>query len=297
VLIHGYIATADRHWINTGVFADLARDHRVIALDCRGHGKSDKPSEAGAYGAEMGRDVVRLLNHLQIRRAHLMGFSMGAFIVGHLLTTNPDRFLSATFVAHHPVRGWTTTDEQDAQASAQDLESDTPFRSLILGISPTETPPSEVEIRRLSQALVAANDPKALAAYHRGRHTLSVTDAQLAAVRVPTSAIIGNADPALAGVHDLKRIMPALSVTVIDGATHGGEHGVLRRSEFLTALRQFLNPPQSGRRAGLAFVRAAQSQERMLTIVAGIQRGRAGRRAGYLRAWARSRAAAQGPRG
>jgi pimeloyl-ACP methyl ester carboxylesterase len=68
VLIHGYIANADRHWVQTGVFANLAADHRVIALDCRGHGQSDKPTERGAYGLEMANDVLRLLDHLKIRR-------------------------------------------------------------------------------------------------------------------------------------------------------------------------------------------------------------------------------------
>jgi len=75
----------------------------VIAIDARGHGKSGKPADAKAYGAEMGQDIVRLLDHLKIPRAHIVGFSMGAIIVGHLVTTNPDRFISATFVAHHAV--------------------------------------------------------------------------------------------------------------------------------------------------------------------------------------------------
>ena len=241
VLIHGYTGNVERHWINSGIFADLAKDHRVIALDCRGHGQSGKPDNPAAYGAEMGQDIVRLLDHLKIRRAHIVGFSMGAFIAGHLLTTNADRFLSATFVGHHPMRTWTAADEQESEAWARDLESDTPFRSLILGIAPSDVPPPGAdEIRKLSQALVAANDTKALAAYHRGLRTLAVTDADLAAVRVPTLGIIGSADPSLAGVQDLKTVMPALSVVVVDGAEHGGERGVLRRPEFLAALRGFL---------------------------------------------------------
>jgi predicted alpha/beta-fold hydrolase len=59
VLIHGYTGNADRHWINNGIFANLAKDYRVIALDCRGHGKSGKPADPKAYGAEMGQDIVR----------------------------------------------------------------------------------------------------------------------------------------------------------------------------------------------------------------------------------------------
>jgi pimeloyl-ACP methyl ester carboxylesterase len=88
VLMHGYTGNLERHWINPGVFANLANDYRVIAVDCRGHGKSGKPTSPRAYGAEMGKDIIRLLDHLKIRRAHIVGFSMGAIIAGHLLTAD-----------------------------------------------------------------------------------------------------------------------------------------------------------------------------------------------------------------
>src|SRR5918995_480022 len=153
VLMHGYTGTLDRHWINPGVFADLAKDHRVIAFDCRGHGKSGKPHDSAAYGAQMAQDVVRLLDHLKIPRAHIVGFSMGAIIAGHLLTTNPDRFITATFAGYHPVHKWSADDEREAEASSRDLEGDTPFRLLIVSRSPPDAPPGEEEIRQLSQRL------------------------------------------------------------------------------------------------------------------------------------------------
>jgi pimeloyl-ACP methyl ester carboxylesterase len=240
VLLHGYTGTADRHWINTGVFGDLARDHRVIAMDARGHGKSGKPREASAYGAEMSRDVVRLLDHLAITHAHVVGFSMGAFVAGHLMVTQPDRLISVTLVAHHPIPPWTSADEQEAEASARDLESETPFRSLITAIAPPDARPSEEEIRRLSATMTAANDPKALAAYHRGLRTLAVTDADLGAVRLPVLAVIGSEDPTTPRMRELRRALPHLSLEVVEGATHGGERGILRRAEFLTELRAFL---------------------------------------------------------
>ena len=66
VLMHGYTGTLDRHWINNGVFANLAKEHRVVAFDLRGHGKSGKPHDPPAYGETMAGDVVRLLDHLKI---------------------------------------------------------------------------------------------------------------------------------------------------------------------------------------------------------------------------------------
>ena len=241
VLLHGYTGTLERHWINPGVFAALAGSHRVIAIDCRGHGKSGKPSDPKAYGAEMGQDVVRLLDHLKIPRAHIVGFSMGAIIVGQLVTTNPDRFISASLVAHHAVHEWTDADAREASAWAVELEGDMPFKSLAIGINPPGKPiPTDEEIRKAVQPLVAANDLKALAAYNRGRAGFVVTPSALAAVRVPTLGIIGTGDPSVDAMRELAPLMPALKLVVIDGAEHGGERGILRQPEFLRTLREFL---------------------------------------------------------
>ena len=245
ILLHGFTGNLDRRWIAPGVFANLAKDHRAIALDCRGHGKSGKPTDPAAYGAEMGQDVVRLLDHLKIPRSHIVGFSLGAVILGPLLTTNADRFLTATFVAHHPEWKWTNADAEEAETAAKELEGDTPFRSLILGLSPPDAPrPSDDEVRKFAQGLVAGNDLKALAALQRGRRTLVVTEAQLAAVRVPALEIIGSLHPNVEGMKPLKGIMSALETVVVEGATHGRERGVLRRPEFRTALREFLDRPR-----------------------------------------------------
>jgi hypothetical protein len=59
------------------------------------------------------------------------------------MVTQPDRLITVTLVAHHPIRPWTSADEREAEASARDLESETPFRSLITAIAPRDATPSE----------------------------------------------------------------------------------------------------------------------------------------------------------
>jgi pimeloyl-ACP methyl ester carboxylesterase len=241
LLIHGFTGNLDRHWINNGVFAALASKHRVIAMDCRGHGKSGKPADPKAYGVEMERDVIRLLDHLGIGRAHIIGYSMGAIMTGHLLTTHPNRFITATFVGHHAVHKWTDADRERAEAMARELESDTPFKSLFVFLTPPGQPvPSDDDIRKQAQPLVAANDLKALAALQRASGGNVVTEKNISAVRVPTLGIIGSADPSAGTMRELDKIMPALEVVIVEGAEHGGERGVMRRREFLETLRQFL---------------------------------------------------------
>ena len=78
VLLHGYTRFLESNWVERGgIFWPLAKDHRVIALDLRGHGQSDKPHDPRAYGPETIADVVRLLDHLNIERAHLLGYRWG----------------------------------------------------------------------------------------------------------------------------------------------------------------------------------------------------------------------------
>lgn len=97
ILIHGYSGDADYRWFASGVAQELARNHRVIALDCRGHGQSDKPHDPKAYGPRMAEDVIALMDHLRLERAHVHGYSMGGGIVTELLDRHPDRIVTASY--------------------------------------------------------------------------------------------------------------------------------------------------------------------------------------------------------
>ena len=97
VLIHGYTGTAEGNWFSNGVAEALAKKHRVVAIDCRGHGKSEKPHDPQKYGPQMAKDVLELMDHLKIAKAHVHGYSMGGFIVAQLLAMAPDRFITASF--------------------------------------------------------------------------------------------------------------------------------------------------------------------------------------------------------
>jgi pimeloyl-ACP methyl ester carboxylesterase len=94
VLIHGFTDTAKRMFVGTGLMSALAKNHRVVALDNRNHGLSDKPEPNGAGRAE---DTIELMDHLKIRRAHIHGYSMGGALTGQLLAAHPDRFITAAF--------------------------------------------------------------------------------------------------------------------------------------------------------------------------------------------------------
>lgn len=79
-----------------GTIDTLAKDHQVIALDLPGYGESDKPVRPQAYGMQWVEDVILLLDHLHIQRAHIVGYSMGGMVALKLISKHPDRVLSGT---------------------------------------------------------------------------------------------------------------------------------------------------------------------------------------------------------
>jgi len=118
ILVHGLNNTIEI-WNAPGILANLAKDYRVVAFDMRGHGKSGKPHDPKQYGREMGLDIIRLLDHLNIRRAHIVGYSLGGIVTAQLLTLHPDRFLTATLVAGSPRLEWTPDLARNAEQEAQ----------------------------------------------------------------------------------------------------------------------------------------------------------------------------------
>lgn len=96
VLIHGLDSSAHLNWELPGVMDALAVDHQVIALDLPGYGDSDKPNDPSAYGQAWIEDVILLLDHLKIEKAHIVGYSMGGMVALKLIAEHPDRVLSGT---------------------------------------------------------------------------------------------------------------------------------------------------------------------------------------------------------
>jgi pimeloyl-ACP methyl ester carboxylesterase len=97
VLVHGFASTHAVNWVNTLWTKTLAGGgYRVIALDNRGHGQSDKLYDPAQYhSAVMAEDVRRLLDHLGIGRADVFGYSMGARNTAYLALNHPGRVRSA----------------------------------------------------------------------------------------------------------------------------------------------------------------------------------------------------------
>ncbi len=181
LLIHGYGSSHFGNWIIPGVFGMLKKDYQVIALDNRGHGKSDKPENREAYGEAMVDDAVRLLDHLEIESAHVMGYSMGGMITMKMMVDHPDRVRSGVVGGMgwvQPVEGteyWQAPDSEDAVATA----------------------------------------------IYEAMYRLKITEDELKAIEVPFTVLIGDNDSILEDrVRPLQKVRPDVPVIVVPNANH-----------------------------------------------------------------------------
>jgi pimeloyl-ACP methyl ester carboxylesterase len=95
VLVHGFAASVQENWVKAGWIQMLTRaKRRVVAIDLRGHGASTKFHQPGDYSLSLlAGDVLAIVEHLQIKKPDLIGFSLGARVVLELLRQRGDRFL------------------------------------------------------------------------------------------------------------------------------------------------------------------------------------------------------------
>lgn len=86
VLVHGFMNTGDS-WKNTPLYKDLLdNNYRVITLDLRGNGKSDKPHDPQAYANDAeAKDIMGLTKMLKIKKYDIIGYSRGSIITSRVL--------------------------------------------------------------------------------------------------------------------------------------------------------------------------------------------------------------------
>ncbi len=126
LLIHGFASNAKTNWISPGWVQFLVDSgFRVIALDNRGHGASQKFYEEAAYALKnMADDAVGLLEYLNIKQAHIMGYSLGARISSTLASRSPERVSKLVLAGngYNMIEGSFDSSEIHAGLSAASLE-------------------------------------------------------------------------------------------------------------------------------------------------------------------------------
>jgi len=207
LLIHGFASNIAVNWRETSWIGTLIADgRRVVALDNRGHGRSDKLYEPERYGAPaMAEDACRLLDHLGIERADVLGYSMGARIAVFLALRHPDRVRSVVIAGMgiNLVRGMVAS---GPLAKALEVPS-------IADVT-NETARS---FRAFAEK--TGSDLKALAACMRGPRE-KIDAERLAAIQVPTLVAVGSEDVIAGSGAELAALIPGARLLTIEGRDH-----------------------------------------------------------------------------
>ncbi len=236
ILLHGFAANADLNWRVPGITRRLRRDFTVIATDHRGHGLSGKPHGKDAYGKEMAEDVIRLMDHLEIRQAHLVGYSMGGFVALHLLATHPERFLSGAVCA----AGWERPEGERMKELldvAEAFDAGEGFRPLFKKLDPDGKGPPRPAAWVAARVMRNINDTEVLGDILRSLPDLDIEEEQLRACPVPVLSIAGGNDRLKEGVDAMEGLIPNHTVVIVKRASH---FTTLLHPAFRKNLRKFL---------------------------------------------------------
>jgi pimeloyl-ACP methyl ester carboxylesterase len=223
-------------------------DYRLVALDQRGHGKSDKPHDDRQYGMEMVRDVVRVMDHLNIEKAHVVGYSMGGFVVGRLLADYPHRVSSAVIGGNGGFRSGDYAEFVKAfsGAVADGLQTGD---ALIEHYELAGFPPMNDSLKQEFLKLNNTSDATTLAAVARGWNNLALSADELRAIEIPTLVIHGEHENAF-GIGSAKQfdeLVPNSRLVVVPEQDH--EHA-LTSEVFAVEVRKFVNEVARGATPG-----------------------------------------------
>ncbi len=207
LLIHGFASNAIVNWVDTGWVRHLNRSgYRAIAMDNRGHGLSTKLYTPQDYGTpRMAEDARRLLDHLGIGRADVMGYSMGARVTAFLAIQHPQYVRSAIFggLGVNMVRPMAGTGPIATALEAPSIDD--------------VANPTARTFRAFADS--TKSDLKALAACIRGaRDPLSADD--LKRLQCPVLVAVGSADVIGGSAPDLAALIPGAQAVVMEGRDH-----------------------------------------------------------------------------
>ena len=211
LLLHGFAEDSRKGWIEPGIMAGLVKaQFRVVAIDCLGHGASSRPHTLNVYGHGIVNSVIGLLDALNIKKVHGVGYSMGAALMAKMLEQHPERFLSATLSGY----GKPPLPEQVTEELVDEIRSN---------------------LERMQ--LAEGNDPRALANLSVGWNEWLVSNESLGRNTVPALALIGADDVFLSDTRKLVEAMSQCQLEIVSG-----DHGTARRqAHYLTRLVTFLN--------------------------------------------------------
>jgi pimeloyl-ACP methyl ester carboxylesterase len=207
ILVHGFASSKNVNWVYPTWVSELRKDgRRVIAIDNRGHGESSKLYDSEDYHiGTMAGDVRALMDHLDIERADMMGYSMGARMTAYLAQSYASRIRSAIFggIGLGLIAGGGPGENVATALEAPSLDD--------------VTDPVGRTFRAFADQ--TRSDRRALAACLRGSRRLMTKD-EAASIAVPVLIAVGSADEIAGSATALGKIIPGSQVLEIPDRDH-----------------------------------------------------------------------------
>ncbi|MCI0771510.1 MAG: alpha/beta hydrolase [Chloroflexi bacterium] len=209
VLMHGTSGSVGDRYEN-GWVSGLKDDNRLILIDHRGHGYSDKPHNPDSYSLEISvSDIVGVLNELGVDKANYFGYSMGGYIAYGLAKYAPER-LKALVIgagASHPYERSMAATRRPFERN--DMEAF--FKNALAG-APERADSDWYRVRK------QANDLKALNALTQDRPDNSDI---IPTMTMPCLVYVGEADSLYQDVKRCAEQMPNANFVSLPGLDHG----------------------------------------------------------------------------
>lgn len=227
----------------------FSRSYRCIRFNARGYPPSDVPEENDAYGqAHAADDIAAVMAAAGIRRAHIVGLSMGASATLHFGLRHPEMASALVVVAggSGAAREGREAFRRQAESLAERMMQEG-FGKIAgeLGVGPTRVqlqikdPLGWAEFVAHLREHSPSGSALTLRNYQALRPSLYDLKEELAAVRIPTLLVVGDEDePCLAPNFFLKQTMPAARLWVVPNTGHAVN--LEEPAAFNAALDQFL---------------------------------------------------------
>jgi pimeloyl-ACP methyl ester carboxylesterase len=240
IMIHGFAANIEINWRIPNWISTLKDDNRLILMDCRGHGKSDKPYDPNKYGGYMKEDILHLMDHLSISKANFFGYSMGGNITLNILLSDPNRVKSAIIGGFipNPVKPEIIQKAYEPIIEALKMDNKNEIKN-----------PIAKNFRDFADSTGA--DLKALAAVMQGN--FAVKDESLSfesvakikslfsKVKVPVLSVVGSDDVLLQNKTLIAELMPGACHFQIQGRDHLGTVPDPRFHMMVKAFLKYVN--------------------------------------------------------
>lgn len=209
VLQHGFTSSL-QNWYAYGYVEALKSDYRLILVDARGHGESDKPYDSKEYELKLRvGDVTSVLDELEIDKAHYLGYSMGGRIGFGIARHAPERVYSLIIGGMHPY-------ESGGNASIPD-RVELLKKGIEAYVANSEAQSGPIDPERKARLL--ANDAEALIAATAAPR--GVSGDVLATMTMPCLLYVGEADGFYTGAKECVQHIPDAAFVSFPGLDHG----------------------------------------------------------------------------